>query len=185
LATIVGVALPFFAVLLCGMLAARLRLLDDAGLIGLNAFVFWFALPALLFQKVATTAFDRLTDWTLYVGYEGSCLLVYFVVLAAVRWLARRSLREAAICASPAPRPRPPARPSSPRGRLPWRAWNQLIPSASVHCPRRRSWRMRTGPMARSSRFLKELATSSASPSIGIELCRMEIKAPIGTRSST
>jgi len=99
LATIVGVALPFFAVLLCGMLAARLRLLDDAGLIGLNAFVFWFALPALLFQKVATTAFERLTDWTLYVGYEGSCLLVYFVVLAAVRWLARRSLREAAICA--------------------------------------------------------------------------------------
>ena len=99
MATIVGVALPFFAVLLCGMLAARLRLLDDAGLIGLNAFVFWFALPALLFQKVATTAFDRLTDWTLYVGYEGSCLLLYFVVLAAVRWLARRSLREAAICA--------------------------------------------------------------------------------------
>ena len=99
MATIVGVALPFFAVLLCGMLAARLRLLDDAGLIGLNAFVFWFALPALLFQKVATTAFERLTDWTLYVGYEGSCLLLYFVVLAAVRWLARRSLREAAICA--------------------------------------------------------------------------------------
>ena len=55
MATIVGVALPFFAVLLCGMLAARLRLLDDAGLIGLNAFVFWFALPALLFQKVAAT----------------------------------------------------------------------------------------------------------------------------------
>ena len=48
-------ALPFFAVLLCGMLAARLRLIDDAGLIGLNTFVFWFALPALLFHKVATT----------------------------------------------------------------------------------------------------------------------------------
>ena len=63
MATIVGVALPFFAVLLCGMLAARLRLLDDAGLIGLNAFVFWFALPALLFQKVAdhpVRAADRL-----------------------------------------------------------------------------------------------------------------------------
>jgi NAD(P)H-dependent FMN reductase len=34
LSTIVGVALPFFAVLLCGMLAARLRLIDDAGLLG-------------------------------------------------------------------------------------------------------------------------------------------------------
>ena len=99
MATIAGVALPFFAVLLCGMLAARLRLLDDAGLMGLNAFVFWFALPALLFHKVATTPFERLTDWTLYVGYEGSCLLLYGIVLAAVRWGARRSLQEAAICA--------------------------------------------------------------------------------------
>ncbi len=99
MATIIGVALPFFAVLVCGMLAARFRLLDDAGLMGLNAFVFWFALPALLFHKVATTAFERLTDWTLYVGYEGTCLLLYAVVLAAVRWIARRPLREAAICA--------------------------------------------------------------------------------------
>ncbi len=99
MSTIAGVALPFFAVLLCGMLAARLRLIDDAGLIGLNAFVFWFALPALLFQKVATTPFARLTDWTLYVGYEGSCLVLYVLVLAAARWLFRRSLREAAILA--------------------------------------------------------------------------------------
>lgn len=99
MATIIGVALPFFAVLVCGMLAARFRLLDDAGLLGLNAFVFWFALPALLFHKVATTAFERLTDWTLYVGYEGSCLLLYAIVLVGVRWIARRPLREAAICA--------------------------------------------------------------------------------------
>jgi malonate transporter len=99
LATIAAVALPFFAVLLCGLLAARLRLIDDAGLIGLNAFVFWFALPALLFHKVATTPFARLTDWTLYVGYEGACVLAYFLVLGAARWVFRRSLREAAILA--------------------------------------------------------------------------------------
>jgi predicted permease len=98
-ATIAGVALPFFAVLLCGMLAARLRLLDDAGLLGLNAFVFWFALPALLFQKVAATPFERLTDWTLYVAYEGSCLVLYAVVLLVVRWPLRRPLQEATICA--------------------------------------------------------------------------------------
>src|SRR4051812_5910932 len=81
------------------MLAARFRLIDDAGLLGLNAFVFWFALPALLFGKVATTPFERLTDWTLYVGYEGSCVLLYLLVLAAARWGAGRSLQEAAICA--------------------------------------------------------------------------------------
>lgn len=99
MATILGIAIPFFAVLLCGMLATRLKLLNDAGVIGLNAFVFWFALPALLFQKVAATPFERLTDWSLYVGYEGSCVIVYLLVLAAVRWIFRRSLPEAAICA--------------------------------------------------------------------------------------
>jgi predicted permease len=99
LATILGVALPFFAVLLCGMAAARLRLLDTAGLIGLNAFVFWFALPALLFEKVAATPFEQLTDWTLYVGYEGSCLVAYVVVLVLFRWLGQRSLAESAMCA--------------------------------------------------------------------------------------
>ena len=75
MAIILGVALPFFAVLLCGTVASRQRLIDDAAVIGLNSFVFWFALPALLFHKVATTPFRRLTDWTLYVGYMGVPLL--------------------------------------------------------------------------------------------------------------
>ena len=99
MATIVGVALPFFAVLLCGMLAARLRLLDDAGLMGLNAFVFWFALPALLFHKVAATPFARLTDWTLYVGYEGAACCCTGGAGRPCAGVARRSLQEAAICA--------------------------------------------------------------------------------------
>jgi predicted permease len=99
LSTILGVALPFFAVLLCGMLAARYRLIDNAGVIGLNAFVFWFALPALLFHKVAITPFERLTDWTLYVGYEGACLTLYLIVLLTARVLFHRSLSEAAILA--------------------------------------------------------------------------------------
>jgi predicted permease len=99
MATMLGVALPFFAVLLCGMLAARLRLIDASGLMGLNAFVFWFALPALLFQKVAATPFAQLTDWTLYVAYEGSCVTVYLLVLAAAHWLGGRPMPEAAICA--------------------------------------------------------------------------------------
>jgi malonate transporter len=99
MATIFGVAVPFFAVLLCGMLAARFRLLDTPGLMGLNSFVFWFALPALLFHKVATTPFARLTDPTLYVAYEGSVLLLYALVYAAARLVGRLGSAPAAICA--------------------------------------------------------------------------------------
>ncbi|HMR33350.1 MAG TPA: AEC family transporter [Geminicoccaceae bacterium] len=98
MATILGVAIPFFAVLLCGMLASRLRLLDTKGLMGLNSFVFWFALPALLFHKVATTPFGRLADPWLYLAYEGSCVILYGLVYLAAR-LARLSPAMAAICA--------------------------------------------------------------------------------------
>lgn len=99
MATIVGVALPFFALLVCGMLAVRWRWIDDAGLIGLNAFVFYLALPAVLFQKVVAAPLERLLDWRLYVAYEGSCLIAYGLTLLAARRLLGRSLAEAAICA--------------------------------------------------------------------------------------
>lgn len=99
MATIIGVALPFFALLVCGMLAVRWRWIDDAGLIGLNAFVFYLALPAVLFQKVVAAPLERLLDWRLYVAYEGSCLIAYGLTLLLARRLLRRSLAEAAICA--------------------------------------------------------------------------------------
>jgi predicted permease len=98
MATILGVAIPFFAVLLCGMLASRLRLLDAKGLMGLNSFVFWFALPALLFHKVATTPFGRLADPWLYLAYEGSCVVLYGLVYLVAR-LAKLGPAMAAMCA--------------------------------------------------------------------------------------
>ena len=98
MATILGVAIPFFAVLLCGMLASQLKLLDPRGLMGLNGFVFWFALPSLLFHKVATTPFGRLVDPWLYLAYEGSCVIVYGLVYLVAR-LAKLTPAMAAICA--------------------------------------------------------------------------------------
>ena len=89
MAVILGVALPFFAVLLCGMLAARLRLLDDAGLMGLNAFVFWFALPALLFHKVPPPrSSGSATGHSMSATRAAACCCTC-IVLAVVRWALR------------------------------------------------------------------------------------------------
>ncbi|WP_191058230.1 AEC family transporter [Geminicoccus harenae] len=96
---VVGVALPFFAVLMCGFLARRLRILDDYGVRGLNAFVYWFALPALLFWRVAETPFARLSDPTFYLVYEGSGLVLYGLVFALVHLVLRRSRAESALAA--------------------------------------------------------------------------------------
>jgi predicted permease len=47
---ILAVTLPFFALVLCGYLAARSRLLAEAAIPGMNGFVLFFALPCLLFR---------------------------------------------------------------------------------------------------------------------------------------
>ena len=51
--TVLEVTLPVFALVLCGWVAARRGLLQDSGVEGINIFVFWFALPAMLFRAVA------------------------------------------------------------------------------------------------------------------------------------
>lgn len=45
---VLAVTLPFFALVLCGYLAARTRLLPAQAVPGLNAFVLYFALPCML-----------------------------------------------------------------------------------------------------------------------------------------
>jgi predicted permease len=53
-ASVLDVALPFFAVIFAGYASLRWGLLDRASVLGLNAFVFYVSLPALLLTKVST-----------------------------------------------------------------------------------------------------------------------------------
>ncbi len=59
---ILRVTFPFFALVLCGYLAARARLLPLEAIGGLNAFVLYFALPCMLFRFGAATPVARLFD---------------------------------------------------------------------------------------------------------------------------
>jgi malonate transporter and related proteins len=47
---VVNVTIPFFALVLCGWLAAHRRILPESAIAGLNAFVLYFALPCMLFR---------------------------------------------------------------------------------------------------------------------------------------
>ncbi|MBA3389091.1 MAG: AEC family transporter, partial [Rubrobacter sp.] len=51
--------LPFFALIFCGYGAGRLRVLSEASIAGVNAFVFYFALPAFLFELMVTAPLDE------------------------------------------------------------------------------------------------------------------------------
>ena len=56
------VTFPFFALVLCGYLATRARLLPLPAIAGLNAFVLYFALPCLLYRFGASTPIAQLLD---------------------------------------------------------------------------------------------------------------------------
>ncbi len=59
---ILKVTFPFFALVLCGYVAARRRLLPLDAIGGLNTFVLYFALPCMLYRFGASTPIARLFD---------------------------------------------------------------------------------------------------------------------------
>ena len=83
---ILAVTVPFFALVLCGYLAAHRRVLPQAAIPGLNAFVLFFALPCLLFRLGATTPFAQLID-PATIGLYAACALamVAFTVAMTLR----------------------------------------------------------------------------------------------------
>jgi hypothetical protein len=79
---ILGVTVPFFALVLCGYLAAQRRMLPEAAIAGLNAFVLYFALPCLLFRFGMETPVVELLNPALLAVYLASGLLVVFITIA-------------------------------------------------------------------------------------------------------
>ena len=81
MASVLEITLPVFALVASGWLAARRRLLTPEAADGINAFVFWFALPAMLFRAVASQPVSRIADTRF--------LLAWLVAALALFWGAR------------------------------------------------------------------------------------------------
>lgn len=79
---ILSVTIPFFALVLCGYLAARQRVLPEAAIPGLNIFVLFFALPCMLFRFGASMPFGELIDPVLIGVYALAAMLIVFFTVA-------------------------------------------------------------------------------------------------------
>lgn len=66
---VVTIALPFFALIFTGMIAGRTRLMPAATIAGINTFVFYFALPALLVSSIARAPVEGLRDPALFIAW--------------------------------------------------------------------------------------------------------------------
>ena len=85
--SILLVTFPFFALVLCGYLAARRGLLPQAAIPGLNAFVLYFALPCMLYRFGANTPVAQLLDGGLVAVYLLCALIMVGFTIAVTRSL--------------------------------------------------------------------------------------------------
>ena len=89
------VTFPFFALVLCGYLAARSGILPQPAIPGLNAFVLFFALPCMLFRFGSSTPIAQLLDPVVAGVYVLCALVVVGGTVALTR--ARMGWNDAAF----------------------------------------------------------------------------------------
>ena len=81
--SIVLITFPFFALVLCGYIAARCAFLPQQAIPGLNTFVLYFALPCMLYRFGAGTPIAQLLDGGL-IGLYTLCALIMVIFTVAV-----------------------------------------------------------------------------------------------------
>ncbi|HJU19036.1 MAG TPA: AEC family transporter [Stellaceae bacterium] len=94
---IIGLLLPIFAVIALGRAAVRFALMDATGIRGINDFTYWIALPALLFDSIATGRTLHL--FGIASLYLATCLSAYGLAFLIARSLLRMRLPQAAAFA--------------------------------------------------------------------------------------
>ena len=85
--SVLHVTLPVFALVLCGWIAARRRILSPEAASGINAFVFMFALPAMMYRAASTQSPGQLADLRFLSAFAIAALLMLF----GSRWLAPKA----------------------------------------------------------------------------------------------
>ena len=100
--TILNTALPFFALIFCGYGAGRLRVLSEASVAGVNAFVFYFALPAFIFNLLATSPLADVVNGPFVAAYLGTGLVVFALAAVLGRLLFKIGRSEATLQGSAA-----------------------------------------------------------------------------------
>ena len=96
---ILNVTAPFFALVLCGYLAARYRLLPDNAVPALNTFVLYFALPCMLFRFSAGVPFREMFNPPVFLAYMVTGLVTLALSAAAMRVVTGEGVRETAFVA--------------------------------------------------------------------------------------
>jgi malonate transporter and related proteins len=94
---ILNIALPFFGLILLGVIAGRIWTRSEDGLAWLNIYVLYFALPPLIFMVVAQTPLEKLANPAYVLATAGATSCCYLLMLVVARRVFGASMREAAL----------------------------------------------------------------------------------------
>jgi malonate transporter len=83
---VIEVVVPVFGLIACGYLLARTPLLSAEGLRGLTNFVFYVAIPALLFRTLGRGLPGDTLDLSIIYAYFGGCAVLYALTMAVGRF---------------------------------------------------------------------------------------------------
>jgi predicted permease len=94
---VVGLVLPFFGLIFLGFAVARITRQPVEALGWMNTFIIYVALPALFFQLLAKTPFERLTEWTFIFGSVFSTYAIFSLMFVASVLASRGEIAESTI----------------------------------------------------------------------------------------
>ncbi|MCB1510993.1 MAG: AEC family transporter [Hyphomicrobiaceae bacterium] len=89
---LVNVAVPVFGIVVLGYLAGRLGILGADSAAALNKFVYYFALPPVLFVFTARAPIDKVLNWPFLAAFLGGSLITLVIALIIGRLWFRHSL---------------------------------------------------------------------------------------------
>lgn len=100
MATTLSIVLPVFGLILCGYVVGRFtRLLSDEAIRGLTNFVFYVAIPALLFRTLGTLHTPEGVSFDITFAYFGTALTLYAVAMLIGRLVFGHNLEQQAMFA--------------------------------------------------------------------------------------
>lgn len=94
---ILNLALPFFGLIVLGVIASRRWKAGEDGLVWLNIFLVYFSLPALIFLVVARSPFEQLLNWPFVTATTSVTIFAFLIVVMATRFLFATPLKTAAL----------------------------------------------------------------------------------------
>lgn len=90
-------AMPFFGLIFLGFAVGKLAAIPEDGMVGLNFFILYLALPSLFFQLISQTPIEELANWNFVAATTAGSLIAFALAFGIGILLNRGNVAEATI----------------------------------------------------------------------------------------